>query len=339
MADDNLTDGELDELLKDVEVKQEQQDAATQEQGQQGGSSRSFNLGSQERIVRGRMPTLESIHERFIRLLRNSTSTLLGQLTELKVTPTTTCKYGDFLAKHNHPTNINLIKLKPLRGTGLLVIDSELILYVVDNLFGGGSRFPVTIEDREFTSTELRIVSRLLDLIFTAYQEAWSPIYAIECEHVSSEMNLSFVNIAMASELMSMTSFTLTINDKSYEMDLCLPYLMLEPIMDLLVSQMQGANTEHDAVWVNSLTSQVELVEVELVASLAKKTLLMEELMALQVGDTILLPYTAEIPVTIDNVPLLSCRYGIFNNQYALRVEKLLKPDASEYTKGAQNGH
>ncbi|MBU3621852.1 flagellar motor switch protein FliM [Polynucleobacter sp. CS-Odin-A6] len=337
MADDNLTDTELNELLKDVEVTEEQQKASTQQQGREE-KVHSYRVGAQERIVRGRMPAIETIHERFIRLFRITMSSLLGALTEIKVSPTTTCKYSEILSKHSQPTNINTVKFKPLRGTGLIVMDPDLVLYVVDNLFGGGSRFPVTIEGREFTGTELRIVERILKLFFTSYEEAWAPIHPIECEHVGSEMNLTFVNIAMSSELMSITTFTLTISDKSYEIDLCLPYMMLEPIIDLLTSQMQGAIQELDDAWSHALTSQVELVDIELVASLGKKNLLMEEIIALKAGDTIPLIFSSEIPVTVNNVPVLSCRYGIFNNQYALRVEKLLRPDASEYTKGAHDG-
>lgn len=337
MADENLTDTELNELLKDVEVTEEQKVALKEQKGQQD-SARPFKLGAQERIVRGRMPAIETVHERFIRLLRISTSSLLGTLTEIQLSPTTTCKYGEILSKHDQPTNINMVKFKPLRGTGLIVMDPEFVLYVVDNLFGGGSRFPVTIEGREFTGTELRIVERILNLFFKAYEEAWAPIYPIQCEYVGSEMNLTFVNIAMSSELMSTTTFTITVAEKSYEIDLCLPYMMLEPIMDVLTSQMQGAVQEHDDAWAHALTSQVELVDIELVAILGKKNLLMEDIVALKAGDTIPLTFSPEIPVTIDNVPVLSCRYGIFNNQYALRVEKLLKPDASEYTKGAPDG-
>jgi flagellar motor switch protein FliM len=338
MADENLTEGELDELLKDVELTEEQKNAQKQEQNLQGTQAKTFNLGTQERLVRGRMPTIETVHERFIRLLRITASNLFGALIEVKTSATTTCKYGELLSKHSQPSNINLIKLKPLRGTGLLIIDPNLVLYTVDNLFGGGARFPVSIEGREFTATEMRIVGTLLETFFTSYQEAWVPAYPIECDHVSSEMNLSFVNIAMASELMATTTFTLTIGETPYEIDLCIPYMMLEPIMDILTSQTQGMVAEHDHVWEETLLQQVEAVEVEVVANLGNKTMLMEEIIALKSGDIIPFPYSAEIPVTVDNVPVLSCRYGIYNNQYALRVEKLLKPDASEYIKGATDG-
>ena len=338
MADENLTEGELDELLKDVELTEEQKNAQMQEQSLQGSQAKTFNLGTQERLVRGRMPTIETVHERFIRLLRTTTSTLFGQLTEIKTTATTTCKYGELLSKHSQPSNINLIRLKPLRGTGLLIIDPNLVLYTVDNLFGGGARFPVTIEGREFTTTELRIAGTLLKIFFASYQEAWAPAYELECEHVSSEMNLSFVNIAMASELMSITTFTIVLGETNYEIDLCIPYMMLEPIMDILTSQTQGMVTEHDHAWEDAMQDQVQAVEVEIVANLGKKTMPMEEIIALKAGDIIPLAFLSEIPVTIDNVPVMSCRYGIYNNQYALRVEKLLKPDASEYIKGANNG-
>jgi flagellar motor switch protein FliM len=151
-------------------------------------------------------------------------------------------------------------------------------------------------------------------------------------------MNLSFVNIAMPSEVMSITTFTVVIGEVSFDMDLCVPYLMLEPIMDILTSQTQGMLSEHDHVWEESLQEQVQAVEVEVVANLGNKTMLMEDIIALKAGDIIPLSFVSEIPVTVDNVPVLSCRYGIYNNQYALRVERLLKPDASEYIKGANDG-
>ncbi|QWD71800.1 flagellar motor switch protein FliM [Polynucleobacter sp. UB-Raua-W9] len=338
MADENLTEGELDELLKDVELTEEQKNVQVQEQSLQGVQVKAFNLGTQERLVRGRMPTIETVHERFIRLFRITASNLFGQLVEVKTTATTTCKYGELLARHSQPSNINLIKLKPLRGTGLLIMDPNLVLYTVDNLFGGGARFPVSIEGREFTATEMRIVSTLLKTFFGSYKEAWAPAYPLECEHVSSEMNLSFVNVAMASELMSTTTFTIVIGETNYEIELCVPYMTLEPIMDVLTSQTQGMVSEHDHIWELSLLEQVQAVEVEVVANLGNKTMLMEEIIALKNGDVIPLSYLAEIPVTVDNVPVLSCRYGIYNNQYSLRVEKLLKPDASEYIKGANDG-
>ena len=333
MTDENLSDQEIDALLKNVEEGAAEPESAKESTGQ----ATSFALGSQERIVRGRMPTFENIHERFIRLFRISMSTFLGRLVEIKATAVETCKYSEFVAKHKDPTNINLIKIKPLRATSLMLCEPEFVLFVVDNLFGGGGRFKTNSEGREFTPTELRIVERILEVFFEPYTEAWAPVHPIEYEYIRSEMNMQFANIAMMSEVVVTTTFTIEIEEKSYEMDLCIPYSALEPIRDLLTSQMQGRVQDVDIKWIEAMAETVNSVELELVANLGGKKLFLENIVSLKIGDFIPLEYEPLVTATVDDVPLLQCRYGTFNKKYALRIEKFLQSNLNEYVKEAND--
>jgi flagellar motor switch protein FliM len=150
-------------------------------------------------------------------------------------------------------------------------------------------------------------------------------------------MNMQFANIAMMSEVVVTTTFTIELEERNFEMDLCIPYSALEPIRDLLTSQMQGRVQDVDIKWIETIAETVHSVELELVANLGAQKLFLENVVALKIGDFIPLEYDPLVTVTVDNVPLLQCRYGTFNKKYALRIEKFLQSNLNEYVKEAKD--
>src|SRR5512142_554493 len=235
MSQDFLSQEEVDALLKGVTGEADEE--PTQEEA---GGVKSYDLGRQERIVRGRMPTMELINERFARLLRIGLFNYMHRSTEISVGPIRVQKYSEFIRNLVVPTNLNLVTVKPLRGTGLVVFDPNLVFLVVDNMFGGDGRFHTRVEGRDFTPTEQRIIQGLLGVFFAEYQKAWEPVYKIEFEYVRSEMNTQFANIATPSEIVVAVTFTIELSGNSAEMHLCLPYSMVEPIRDVLYSTMNS---------------------------------------------------------------------------------------------------
>jgi len=151
---DFLSQDEIDSLLKGVTGEPAEVVAAPDPAG----TVRTYNMGTQERIVRGRMPTMESINDRFARLLRISLFNLVRRTAEISVGPIRVQKFSEFLRNLPIPANINIVQAKPLRGTGLFIFDPNLVFLVVDNLFGGDGRFHTRVEGREFTQTEQRII-------------------------------------------------------------------------------------------------------------------------------------------------------------------------------------
>jgi flagellar motor switch protein FliM len=228
--------------------------------------------------------------------------------------------------------------MKPLRGTGLMVIDPSLAFLMVDNMFGGDGRFHTRVEGREFTQTELRIIRRVLDILFETYAKSWEPVYPVEFEYIRSEMNTQFANIATPNEVIVAITFTVELGEVGGEMHFCFPYSMLEPIKDILTSTLQGEVLGVDKRWVRLMTQQIQAAEVEIVADLAKKKLTLHEVLNLKVGDVIPLAITEEVDVVADNIPVMRCKYGLFNGQYALRVQKLLRSNSTEYIKGEKHG-
>src|SRR5436190_13289282 len=196
MSKDFLSQDEVDALLKGVTGEPEDTKEDVNPTG-----VRSYNLATQERIVRGRMPTLEIINERFARLLRIGLFNFLRRSAEVSVGSVRVSKYSEFIRNLVVPTNLNLVHMKPLRGTALIVFDPGLVFLLVDNLFGGDGRFHTRVEGRDFTQTEQRIILRILDIVFEAYTKSWEPVYPVEFEYIRSEMNTQFANIATPNEV------------------------------------------------------------------------------------------------------------------------------------------
>jgi flagellar motor switch protein FliM len=333
MADKFLSQDEVDALLKGVGGDQDDDKSASETEG-----VRDYNLATQERIVRGRMPTLEIINERFARLVRIELFNFLRRTVEVSVGPVRITKYSDFIRNLVVPTNLNLVQMKPLRGTALMVFDPTLVFLVVDNMFGGDGRFHTRVEGRDFTQTEQRIIQRILHIVFETYAKSWEPVYPIEFEYLRSEMNTQFANIATPNEVVVVTTFNVELGPASGEIHFCMPYSMVEPIRDLLTSPLQGEVLGADKRWVKLMTQQVQAAEIEIVADLATTSMRLGEVLNMKVGDVIPISMEDAIEAKVDGVPVMLCKYGLFNGQYALRVEKLLRSNSTEYIKGEPYG-
>ncbi len=333
MADKFLSQDEVDALLKGVGGDQDDDKPAGDVEG-----VRDYNLATQERIVRGRMPTLEIINERFARLLRIELFNLLRRSVEASVGPVRITKYSDFIRNLVVPTNLNLVHINPLRGTALMVFDPTLVFLVVDNMFGGDGRFHTRVEGRDFTQTEQRIIQRILNVVFETYAKSWAPVYPVEFEYIRSEMNTQFANIATPNEVVVVTTFNIELGPASGEMHFCFPYSMVEPIRDVLTSPLQGEVLGADKRWVKLMTQQIQTAEIEIVADLAKTKMQLGDVLNMKVGDVIPLNIDESIEAQVDGVPVMLCKYGLFNGQYALRVEQLLRSNSTEYIKGEPYG-
>lgn len=320
MAGDFLSQDEVDALLKGVTGDADEPDDSS---GDSGGV-RTYNVGTQERIVRGRMPTLELINERFVRYLRIGLFNYMHRNAEISVGPIRVQKYGEFIRNLVVPTNLNLVLARPLRGTSLFVFDPNLVFLVVDNLFGGDGRFHTRVEGRDFTMTEQRIIQGLLNIVFTEYSRAWKPVYEMHFEYIRSEMNSQFANIATPSEIVVSTSFTLEFGGATADMHICFPYSMLEPIRDILYSTMSSEQLSSDRRWIGTLRRQLQSAEVEMVVSLGKGDVTLRDIMALKIGDVVPISIPDQVNVEIDNVPVLKCTYGQQNGRYAVKVEEFI---------------
>jgi flagellar motor switch protein FliM len=271
------------------------------------------------------MPTMEIVNERFARNLRVGLFNFIRRSPEISVGPVTVQRYSAFLRELAVPTNFNIVAIRPLRGTGLIVCEPALVFGVIDTLYGGIGKFQSRIEGRDFSATEQRVINRIIDVITDEYKKAWSGIYPLELEYQRSEMQPQFANIATPSEVVISTSFQLEIGEITGAVHLCMPYASLEPIRDVLYSSTQGDSVEVDRRWVNVLTQEIQAAEVTLVAELAQADATVEQLMAMKPGDFIELDRRQRIEITVEGVPVFECQYGTHNAKYAVRIEKCLR--------------
>ena len=320
MSESFLSQEEVDALLEGVtgESQSYTEDAVDTS------GVRAYDISSQERIVRGRMPTMEIVNERFSRNLRVGLFNFIRRSPEISIGPVTVQKYSAFLRELAVPTNFNIVAVRPLRGSGLVVCEPTLVFGIIDTLYGGVGKYPTRIEGRDFSPTEQRVINRLVEVICAEYEKAWKGVYPIQLEYQRSEMQPQFANIATPSEIVVATTFHLEIGEITGSVHFCFPYATLEPIRDVLYSTTQGDSMEVDRRWVNVLTQEIQSAEVTLVAELARADTTIEQLLAMRPGDFIELERESRITASIDNIPVFECQYGTHNTKYAIKVERKL---------------
>src|ERR1700758_3486409 len=267
MGEKVLDQAEIDALIHGVDSG-----AVNTDPGPAPGEIRSYDFQNQMRIVRGRMPTLEMINERFARLFRVSLYNLLRRSPEISVAPVAIKKFSEYVHTLHVPTNLNLVKINPFRGTALIMLDPKLVFAVVDSFFGGTGRH-AKIEGRDFTATEQRIIHMMLRGIFADLHEAWSHIADIEVDYIQSEINPHFANIVSPSEIVVVTSFHVELDGGGGELHVTMPYGMIEPLREILDSGMASDRVEKDERWMHTLREEIHDADVELTTLLGRTSI------------------------------------------------------------------
>ncbi|WP_261842410.1 flagellar motor switch protein FliM [Aliamphritea ceti] len=318
---DLLSQDEIDALLHGVDGG----DVETQEEEPQDtGGVRVYDLASHERIVRGRMPTLEMINERFARHTRISLFNLLRRNADVSVGGVQIMKYGDYIHTLYVPTSINLLRVSPLRGTALLVMDAKLVFKLVDNFFGGDGRH-AKIEGREFTPTELRLINKVIGQFFGDLEDSWQPVMPLKFEVNGHEVNPAMANVINPSEVVVVSSFQVDLDGGMGEFHVTMPYAMLEPIKDTLVSGFQRAEEELDEQWLSSLQQEVMEAPMELGLSIAERQLTLRDVVEFEVGDIIPIDIPDKLKLTANRVPIFTCNLGTSRGNLAVKILNQIK--------------
>ncbi|GHA06089.1 flagellar motor switch protein FliM [Oceanisphaera arctica] len=319
--DELLSQQEIDTLLNGV--FDEEEHAVIQ----QSPRARLFDPATQHRIIRERLHALDVINERFARQFRMGLFNLIRRSADITVESVRHQSYSDFARNVPVPTNINLITMKPLRGTALVVFPPGLIFMVVDNLFGGDGRFISQSDGRDFTNTEQRIIRRILNLAIDAYQDAWKAVYPLEIGYLRSEMQTKFANITNTqADIVVNTSFHMEVGNLSNDFQICIPYSMLEPLRDQL-SKLKAENStasNGDGMWTRRMAGEIKQSEVELVANFVTLPSRLAQVMTLKVGDVLPMELPDSVLAGVDGVPVLECEFGSENEQRALRVTRII---------------
>lgn len=311
---DLLSQDEIDALLHGVDDGLVQTEMAAEP-----GSVKSYDLTSQDRIVRGRMPTLEMINERFARYTRISMFNMLRRSADVAVGGVQMMKFGEYVHSLYVPTSLNLVKIKPLRGTALFILDAKLVFKLVDNFFGGDGRH-AKIEGREFTPTELRVVRMVLEQAFIDLKEAWQAIMEVNFEYINSEVNPAMANIVGPSEAIVVSTFHIELDGGGGDLHVTMPYSMIEPVREMLDAGFQSDLDDQDERWVKALREDLLDVDVPLSATVARRQLRLRDILHMQPGDVIPVELPEELIMRANGVPSFKVKLGSHKGNLALQV-------------------
>ena len=318
---DILSQDEVDALLTGMGGD----DVETEEEDIDSGEARDYNFGNEDRIIRGRMPTLEMINERFARLLRISLFNMLRRSAEISISGIQIMKFSEYIHTLFVPTSLNIIQMHPLQGSGLIVFEPKLVFSILDNYFGGEGRFQARIEGREFTSTELRVIHMVLELCFDELKNAWEPVMEVAFDFISHEVNPQFANIVSPSEVVVVSTFHIELEGGGGDIHITLPYSMLEPIRELLDTGLQSDRSADDGRWGKTFREEIMLADVDLTVELTQIERSLQQILDFKEGD--ILPITMPDTVTalIENIPMFHASFGEHKDNVALKVTEIIQ--------------
>jgi len=322
MSNDILSQDEIDSLLRGVQTG----DLGTGNDQPPSSGDRSFDFRSQERIIRGRMPGLEIANERFARAFRNSVSSVLRRFVDVNIQSINMMKFGEFMKTIPLPSNINIFRMKPLKGLALFVIEAPMVFALVECFFGGSTVKYVKAEGRYFTPIEQKIIQKILGFALSNMAESWQGIAMIEPEYVSNEINPQFVTIVQAPEIVIKVEIHVEIENFTGKMYFCIPYSIVEPLKEKLCSGIQGDKFEVDARWVEGLRERLSESFVEVIAEAGSVHIPIGDIMNLEVGNVIHLGVHTEsdFVVKVEGVPKFRGVPGYRKGNKAVKITEIL---------------
>lgn len=280
------------------------------------------DLTSQDRVIRGRMPALEIINERFSRIFRTTLSTQLRKVIDIRAASINIVKFGEFLRTMYIPTSLHIFRMDPIRGHALLVLETNLVFSLIEAFLGGKGTKGIKIEGREFTNIENRMIRKVADAALADYQKAWNPVYSLSIHFVHSEVNPQFVGIVPTNDLVVAAYFELEMEASAGKLIFCIPYACLEPIRNLLDVGFQSGQLQVDLAWLERFKDRLIETPVNIIAELGRTEIKGKDVLSLEVGDVLLLDRspTDKMDVRVEGVLKFRGYPGVFKGNRAIKI-------------------
>jgi len=324
-----LSQDEVDALLKgmtggEIEVETDQAPDAD--------GVIAYDLTNQDRIIRGRMPTLEIINDRFARIFRTSISAALRKVVDVSTTSIDMIKFGEFMRSLPVPTSLHIFKMDPLRGHAIMVIETRLVFNLVDSFFGGDGKSDIKIEGRDFTPIENRVTKRVVEMVLSDLEKGWKPVHEVKMVYHRSEINPQFAGIVPPTDVVVVIKFDLEMEQAAGTIIICIPYSTIEPIRNKLYAGFQSDQLEVDMEWMRRFKKQLREAEININVILGNATITGRELLALKPGDVIQLDQDASDPVIalVQGVPKFKGMPGLADGNQAMKITERLTLSIAE---------
>jgi flagellar motor switch protein FliM len=319
--DDILSQDEVDALLKGMgggDIETEGDDSG------ESASAKVYDFTNQERIVRGRLPALDIINERFARGFQRHFNEMIMASVEVTPGEVKIIKMIDYLRNLFVPTSLNIYRINPLNGVSLFTLDSKLIFTAVDIYFGGTGLLPFKIEGREYTPVEMSMVRSILDISSENLRKAWGPVMDIEIEYMHSEMNPKFAGIVDPTDMIVVSPIHVRFEGVEGRVDIVMPYAMLEPVRDKLEEGMQNLQGESDNRWSRTLKEEAKNIEIGLSANLLELQMNMDDLMKMEKGDIIPIEMPKQVTLRAEGIAIMRGKLGESRDKKAIKIEEIL---------------
>ncbi|MBW2302786.1 MAG: flagellar motor switch protein FliM [Deltaproteobacteria bacterium] len=315
-----LSQDEVDALLKGLDAGDIETEQDTEEPDEE---FETFDWTAQGKQIKTRFPLLEVVHGRFCQKFRGTLSSALRKMVDVTNNPIGTIRYSDFQRSLPVPTSMHLFKMEPLRGTGILVIESRLVFALIEAFFGGSGTGSTKIEGRDFTPIEKRMIEKVVQMALVNLTESWEDVYPIKTEFIRSESNPLVVNVVPGEELLILAKFEVELNKPLGNITMCVPVSTFQPIRQKLSGGYRDEDYKVDSEWLNTLREQVEETEVELSVFLGRTELAVRDLINMREGDIIILDNEFRKPLmaTVEGVPKFNGYAGRWKNRKVFKVE------------------
>lgn len=319
--EDILSQEEVDALLKGIA-----EGAVETEKVEEVSGIKPYDFTGQEKIVRGRMPSLDIANERLARNFRLSLSAAIRRMVDVTNVNVNITKFYDFMRGVPFPSSINVFRMEPLRGFGLLVFDAPMIFSLIEFFFGGTGKGYYKPEGREFTPIEQKIIHKVVMMFFNDMEEAWKPIYPVIPTYVRSEMNPQFVTIVTPVDVVIKVEFVLEIEGKQCRAFLCIPYGTVEPIKEKLYSAFSADRDELDIKWLERLKERLKEIPVTVTGRLGDTRVTVQDVLDMKVSDVIILNQRVDedINILVEGAQKFKGRFGVYKGSYALKITKVI---------------
>jgi len=320
-----LSQEEVDALLRGVgdgELETETDEIAKNISGVE-----PFDLTTQEKVISGRLPTLNIINQMFCQLFQNTFSKLMRRSVQVSTISSDTIKFGDFQSSLPFPSCLHIFRMEPLRGHGLVVLENKLISAVIDTIFGGTGTRKTKITGRDFSSIEIRMIKSMIISVLEDLEKSWRPVHNLTTNLVRSEVNPQFAAIVTPNDIVLVVLFKIEMENISGTLTICLPYAAIEPIIPKLKTEFQSEKMEVDHVWVSRLRAKLLKTELELVAELGTTTITPQDLMKYKVGDTIILggDVTDPLLLKVEQIPKFKGFSGVSRGNKAVQLAEKIQ--------------
>ena len=319
-----LSQDEVDALLRGVTDGDVETEAPEVEEPQDGPVP--YDLGNQEWVIRGRMPTLDVIHQQFSRLFRLALSDMLRKTVEVTITNQSVMKFGEFTKRLPVPAYLQIVSMEPLRGTAMIATDAATVYLLVDHFFGGAGQTHVKPEGQDFTLIEQRVMRTVMAMGLKDLQKSWEPVQRVGIKAVRAEMNPQLASIVLPADVVIVVTLGIELGNSVGDLHLCLPYAMLEPIRDRLQVSFQSDFYEVDHGWVRRFSNRIKDAPINISVTLGETELSVEEFMRFAPGDVITLNHSTTQPLiaTVEGVPKFLGFPGTTKGMQSFQIQDIM---------------